>query len=127
LGDAEVNDLGHRLVIVHGDQDVGGFQVPVDDPFLVRVLDRVADGDEQFKALSRREVVGVTVLGNRYAVHQFHDEVRAAALGGAGVQDFGDVLMVHHGERLPLGLEAGDNLRGVHPWFDHLQGNAAAD
>jgi hypothetical protein len=29
--------------------------------------------------------------------------------------------------RLPLGLESGDHLLGVHPQLDHLEGNFAAD
>ena len=35
--------------------------------------------------------------------------------------------MVHNGERLPLGLEAGDDLLGVHPQLDDLQRHPAAD
>jgi hypothetical protein len=44
-------------------------------------------------------------------------------LGGAGVEHLGDIRMVHHGERLPLLAETGDDLLGVHPEFDDLQGN----
>jgi hypothetical protein len=35
--------------------------------------------------------------------------------------------MVHHGQRLPLGLEAGDDLLGIHPGLDHLEGNNALE
>ena len=55
LGDAEVDDLGHRLAVVQRDQDVGRLEVAVDDPLLVGVLDRLADGDEQLQPLARRE------------------------------------------------------------------------
>ena len=51
LGDAEVDDLGHRLAVVHVDQHVRGLDVAVDDAFLVRVLDRLADRDEQLEPL----------------------------------------------------------------------------
>ena len=50
------------------------------------------------------------ILGDRHAMDQLHDEVRAAAVRGAGIEDLGDVGMVHHGQGLPLGLEAGDDL-----------------
>ena len=35
--------------------------------------------------------------------------------------------MIHHGQRLPLGLEAGDHLLGVHAQLDDLERDAAAD
>ena len=35
--------------------------------------------------------------------------------------------MVHHGQGLPLGLEAGQDLLGIHPGLDHLEGHHAAD
>ena len=35
--------------------------------------------------------------------------------------------MVHHGQRLPLGLEAGDHLPGIHARLDDLQSHLAAD
>ena len=51
FGDAEVDDLGHRHAVVQGDQDVGGLDVAVDDALLMRVLDGLADLDEQPQAL----------------------------------------------------------------------------
>jgi hypothetical protein len=41
-----------------GDQDVGGLDVAVDYPLLVRVLDGVADADEQLQAIPRCWLVG---------------------------------------------------------------------
>ena len=41
FGHAEVNDHGHRHAAVERDQDVGGLEVPVNDPLLVRALDRL--------------------------------------------------------------------------------------
>ena len=35
--------------------------------------------------------------------------------------------MVHHGQGLALGLEAGDDLPGVHAQLDDLEGDTAAD
>jgi hypothetical protein len=87
----------------------------------------VADRDEQLQPLARRELVLVAVLGDRHAADEFHHEVRMAARGGAGVEHAGDVRMVHEGERLPLGLEAGDHVAGVHARLDDLEGHFAAD
>ena len=57
------------------------------------------------------ELVLVAVLGDRHALDQLHDEVGPAGVGGAGVEHLGDVGVVHQGQGLPLGLEAGDDLR----------------
>ena len=47
--------------------------------------------------------------------------------GRPGVEHLGDVRVVHQGQGLPLGLEPGDHLPGVHPRLDHLQGHLPAD
>src|SRR5579871_1660944 len=60
LGDAEVDHLRHRFIVVHGDQHVTGLQVAVDDPFLVGVLQRGADLNEQLKPLAGGQLVFVT-------------------------------------------------------------------
>ena len=50
-----------------------------------------------------------------------------ARFGGAGVENPGDVDVVHDGERLPLGLEAGNDLAAVHAGLDDLEGDFALD
>ncbi len=57
LGDAEVDDLGRGPAVDLGDQHVAGLQVAVDDPLLVGVLHRLADGDEQLQPGPDREPV----------------------------------------------------------------------
>ncbi len=91
------------------------------------VLDRLADRHEQPQALARRQAVVVAVLGDRHTVDQLHDEIRPAGFRGPGIEDAGDVDMVHHGQGLPLGLEAGDDLAAVHARLDDLEGDLALD
>ena len=67
-------------------------------------------GTNSSSRCARRELVVVAVLGDRDAVDQLHDEVGPAAVGRAGVEDPGDVRVVHQRQGLPLGLEAGDDL-----------------
>jgi hypothetical protein len=43
------------------------------------------------------------------------------------VKNLRDVGMVHHGQRLPLGLEARYDLAAVHARFDDLEGDATFD
>src|SRR5678815_2664509 len=57
--------------------------------------------------------------------HQFHYEVRAAGLGHTGVEDPGDVRVVHHREGLALGLKAGHHLPAIHSELEDLEGDAA--
>ena len=47
--------------------------------------------------------------------------------GGPAVEHLGDVGVVHQRQGLPLGLEPGDHLPGVHARLDDLQGDLAAD
>ena len=46
FGHPEVDDLDHGPIIVLGHQHIRRFDVPVDDAFLVRVLDSLADRAE---------------------------------------------------------------------------------
>ena len=47
--------------------------------------------------------------------------------GRAGVEDLGDVRVVHHRQRLALVGEAGEHLGGVHPELDDLERHAPAN
>ena len=127
LGDAEIDHLGHRLAIVQSDQHVGRLQIAMDDALLMCVLHGLADGNEQFEPFPRRQMFLIAKLGDRDAFDQLHDEIGAAAVGRAGVKNLGDIRMIHDGQRLPFGLEAGDDLRRVHARLDDLDGNHAAD
>ena len=78
LGDAEINHLRHGHVILRRQQRVRGFDVAMDDAFLMRVRDRAADLDEQVQTLSGGELVLIAVNGDLDAADQFHHEVRPA-------------------------------------------------
>ena len=98
----------------------------MDDALLMRVLNGLADLDEQLQPFAAwRRLFSIAKIGDSDAAHQFHDEVGPARLGGSGVEHFGDVGMVHHRQRLPLGFEPGDDLLCVHAQLDDLQGDLA--
>jgi hypothetical protein len=46
LGQTEVDHLGDRLTVLLRDEDVGGFDIAVDDSLLMRVLNGLTDGYE---------------------------------------------------------------------------------
>ena len=51
LGYAKINDPWHWNAIVQCDQDVGGFDVPVDNSLLVSVLNGMTNLDKQIEAI----------------------------------------------------------------------------
>ncbi len=51
LGDAEVDDLGHRTAIHLSDEDVGGLEVAMNDAFLMGVLHGTAHFSKEADAL----------------------------------------------------------------------------
>src|SRR5262249_56533463 len=77
--------------------------------------------------LTTRQVIDVAIRGDGYAMHELHDEKRAPAVGCAGVKDLGNILVVHHGQGLPLGLETGDDLGAVHARLDDLESDPTMD
>ena len=93
----------------------------------MRVLDRLADLDEEIESFLGAEVVLVAVVGDADAPDQFHHEVGLAGVGGSRIEHPGDVRMIHHRQRLPLSLEPGDDHFGVHAQLDDLERDAAAD
>src|SRR6185503_9795163 len=93
---------------------------------LVRVLDGGTNLHEQVEPRLGGEVILAAVFGDANPLHELHDEVRPAGPGRAGVEHARDVRMVHHRQRLAFGLEARDDLPGVHAELDDLQGHAAA-
>ena len=96
----------------------------MDDALLVCVLHGAADVHEQLEALPSCEPLRVAVFSNRRALDELHDEEGTAFRRRAPVMDFGDVGMVHHRQRLPLGFEASDDLPRVHAGLDDLQSHA---
>ena len=127
LRDPEIDHLHGRLVAVQRHQHVGRFDVPVDEPFLVGVVDGRADVHEEPEPLVAPEQVLVAKPGDRDAGHQLHREVGPAGRGGSGIQHPRDIRVLHPRQRLALRREAREHLFGVHAGLDDLHGDPAAD
>lgn len=137
LSHAEIDDFWHRLAVITGDEDIRGLDIPMNDAFLMSVLNGLTYRHHEFEPLPRRQSVFLTVLRDGDALHQLHDEVRNRCTAAvfrrsrpadgtySGIQHFGYVGMVHQSECLPFRFEAGDNLGGVHARFDQLERNRA--
>ncbi len=97
----------------------------MDDSLLVGVLDRVADLDEQPQALFRRETAFVAVPRVRLPPHELHREVGPALFRRPRLVDLRDARVLHHRERLPLGVEARDHFLRIHSGLNHLERHLA--
>ena len=127
LGHAEVDDFWDRSVVLDGHQHVGRLDVAVDDALLVGVLDALTDLHKEVKPFGSGEAMLVAVLGNADTGDVLHSKVGLTLFGRPRLEDPGHVRMVHHRQGLPLGLEPGDDLAGVHAQLDDLQGDPPAD
>ncbi len=67
------------------------------------------------------QMLAIAVRGERNAMNELHREVRSPGLRRAGVEYPRDGRVVHHRQRLPLGLEARDDFFRVHPELDDLE------
>jgi len=97
----------------------------MDDRLLMGVLDALANPQKQSQTLGRAQPVLIAVVGDRSTRHVLHDKKRPSTRRGAGIVHTGDAGMVHQGEGLPLGLEPGDHLAGVHAGLDDLERHRA--
>jgi hypothetical protein len=127
LGDAKVNHFGHVQAIVGRHQHVGRLEVAMDHALLMGVLNGAADGSEQFESLARGKLLLIAVARDRHALDQLHDKVGPARGRGARVKHASDVGVLHHRQRLPLRLEAGDDLPCIHAGLKHFKRHRAAD
>src|SRR5689334_286615 len=94
LCDTEVYYLDKWLTVVDSRQNIRRFDVPVDYPFLMRVLNGLANLDEQFQSLLHRQFVFIAVIGDANSTHQLHDKKWSSPLSGASVKYLGDVRML---------------------------------
>ena len=127
FGDSEIDDLGDRDAVMKCHEDIGRFNVPVNNSLLMRVLNGAANLQKQIKAFFGRQAILVAELGDLDASNQFHHEVGSSGRRRARIQNFGNVRVVHQRESLPLRREAGDHLFGVHAKLDQLESDPPTD
>ena len=130
LGDTEIDHLGQRPAVLDRHQHVRGLEVAVNHAFLVGMLHGGAHLEEELDPLHRTQTLVIAILGDRQTAYQLHHEIGPARgrVGGTGqtaVEHLGDRGVIHQRQGLPLGLEAGYHLAGLHSALDQLQGHLA--
>lgn len=96
----------------------------MNDAALMRVLDRLANGDHQIEVLASAELVIVGVPDQRQAVDQFHGEVRLhteGCVGGSRFVNLRDVGMMQPSQNLRLLLEAPNQIAARPAGSDDLE------
>ena len=107
--DAEVEDLHHAVL---ADHHVLGLDVAMDEPALVRRLERARDVDEPAQRRGERQLGAADELAERRPDHVFHREVEAAG-GLADVEDRDDVRVAERGDGARLAKEPRRELADV--------------
>src|SRR5205807_9191877 len=98
FGNPKIDDLGHRRPVTLGHKNIRRFDIPMNDALLMGMLERPTDLDKKPKPFGGSEMVLVTVIGDFQAAYQFHNEIGPATIGGAGVEDPGDIRMIHQSQ-----------------------------
>jgi hypothetical protein len=117
LGDAEVEQLRAAF---GGDQDVGGFDVAVNDQMLMGILDSRADLLEQAEPPADVQPVLVAVTIETDSVDVFHRQVRHTVFARTPIEQAGDVGVIQVGQDLPFGPEPARQGAGGHQAVDEL-------
>jgi hypothetical protein len=127
LRQPEVDDPRSGLSVYFDNQNIGRFQITMDDGFLVGVLHSFAGLNKKFEPIGDLEFVLIAIFVNGQPVDVLHHKVWLALRRGSCVKHLGNRWMIHDGERLPLRLEALYHRLVIHPGLDQLQGHLALD
>jgi hypothetical protein len=86
------------------EEDVARFEVAVDDPLAVRLVERIGDLTGDVERLFDRQRTFVEPLAQRFPVEVLHHQVRRA-VSVADVVEGADVRVVQRGDALRLAIE----------------------
>ncbi len=108
-------------------QDIGGFEVAVNDALLMRVVDGAGQGLGQLGGGPSGLRHAVDVVRQGAAFHKFHGE-KGAVLVAAHLENLHDIRMTHLGNGLGFIQEAHELLGpGIFAGQYHLQGDEAVE
>ncbi len=88
LRNAEVDDLDDRFTVMERDQNVRRFQIAMDDPLLMSMLNRSANVSEQLHPLAGRQTIPVAEFRDIDALNEFHNEVWPSTVLGLTYENF---------------------------------------
>ncbi len=86
-------EIEHLHVAIGGDLDIGGFQIALDDPFVVSRFERFRDLAGDFQRLLARQPAAREAIGQRFAFDELQHQKRRRSLLDQ-VVNRGDVRMI---------------------------------
>src|SRR5262245_2434379 len=86
----------------------------MNDLFLVRVVNGVADRTKQFKTCGNVELMRVAITVEWLALDELHHEVGQAVVSCTAVEESGDVRVIERGENLSFFTKATQDEVGIH-------------
>jgi hypothetical protein len=105
LRNPEVDNFDDRLAVLAGYQYVTGLQIPMNDSFLMSMLNGQADINEKSEPIRQRKILSTAVFSNWLAAHKFHDKIGIPPGGPARIQYMCYTWMIHQFQRLSFSLE----------------------
>ena len=84
----------------------------------MRVRNRRANLPKKPEPFVERKIFFAGVIGQRFAAHKIHYEIRQTVRSRAAVEKFRDIWMIEIGENLPLKTKAANDFVGVESAFD---------
>src|SRR5690606_35963186 len=89
-----------------GHQDIGRFQIAMNDQVLMCVLNSAADLQEELEPIANIQAMLVAVFVERLTMDVLHDEERLSFCGFSSVDETRDIRMIETCQDLPLRTEA---------------------
>ena len=124
LGEAEIENLG---VPALGDENVGGFNVAMDNPFGMRRVQRVGNLDAERQDRFQLHGTRPDHVLERDPIQEFHDE-KGASIFLADVVNRADVGMIERGGGLGFASESFERLAVLGEFLGQkLQGDKTAE
>src|SRR4051812_26033090 len=93
----------------------------MNDSFLMRVLNRMANLDEKIEPLLCCERIAIAVFRDFDTSNEFHHEVGPARIGRSCVEHFRDVRITKERDRFSRGSKSGEDTFGLQAGFDNLE------
>jgi hypothetical protein len=128
FGNSKIDHHGQRRAFQRlRHEDIGRLYVAMNDSLLVRVLNGLANVNEKIQSILSGKCILIAVFRDFDSTDEFHYEIRPARSGRPGVEHFGDVRMIHEGQRLSFRFKTRNDTLGVHARLDDLERHPPAE
>ena len=119
-------EVGHERLAALVEQDVAGLDVPMHQPLLVGVVQRLGHRRHQFDRFVDRKPGLLEPRGEVGAVDVFRDDETGELLGAADIEDGNDVRVIEVGDGAGFGQVGFGIFESIHQFaMRHLDGHRA--